>query len=188
MNPKHGRTRSLRRASCLEWGRFLTLTRNSDCAVHANEENVQHALGIRALCSDQTRTGCVVDGFSQVVLCFHGLNSCCCERLLNAWQIWGLDDRELMATILQLMHSLVSPHNSKVSHRRWWNDGVMKSNDGFDVGVRDRNPVNGYSAQLCLRDGYRDYCPRSSQSKLFVSALSMKMLVLLMLPRIEKYG
>lgn len=39
-------------------------------------------------------------------------------------QIWGLEDRGLMLNMLQLVHSLVSPHNSKVDkqlvvHMRW---------------------------------------------------------------------
>lgn len=32
-------------------------------------------------------------------------------------QVWGLDDRGLMMNMLQLVHSLVSPHNSKVKRR-----------------------------------------------------------------------
>lgn len=32
-------------------------------------------------------------------------------------QVWGLKDRALMLGMLQLVHSLVSPHNAKVNER-----------------------------------------------------------------------
>ena len=35
-------------------------------------------------------------------------------------QVWGLEDRGLMLNMLQLVHSLVSPHNSKVQETSWY--------------------------------------------------------------------